>query len=219
MPVPSPRIVKETKRPIEECEPPERKRLRPHDWLSEETRAAFDAALESGAVLRLYMSEKAEEKIRLQAVKEAPRRLEVMGFLLGEVSSWHGVTYATVRDVGTTSLRSSSSKVRFDPEAFPKLFLDLDDSGFDYILVGWYHSHPGHTCFLSKTDLETQRTMFDQPYHTALVIDPLNHDIRAFRLAGDGYEEIPFALFGPEAPDGRKKGRKRRLKVTPVASK
>jgi len=66
----------------------------------------------------------------------------------------------------TTKLTSSSSKVKFNPDAFPNLFPSTDDSGFDYILVGWYHSHPGHTCFLSRTDLDTQRTMFDQPYHT-----------------------------------------------------
>lgn len=217
--MPSPRIVRETKRAIEEREPPDPGLLRPHEWLSEESLSCFGSAIKSGEPFRLYLSEKAEQKIRLQAVREAPGRLEVMGFLLGEVNSWQGVTYAKVKDVGTTGLMSSSSKVRFDPEQLPKLFLELDDSGFDYILVGWYHSHPGHTCFLSKTDLETQRTMFDQPYHAALVIDPVNHDIRTFRLAGDGYEEIPFAIYGQEAAGSGKKARRRRLKAAPATCK
>ncbi len=216
--MPRPRIVRETKRAIEEREPPPSSGLKPHDWLSEESRAEFEGLRDSGKAFALYMSEKAEDKIRAHAVKEAPRRLEIMGFLLGEVRSWRGLPYAIVRDVGTTGLRSSSSKVRFDPEAFPKLFHDLDESGFDYILVGWYHSHPGHTCFLSRTDLETQRTMFNQPYHSALVIDPVNHDIKAFRLKGDGYEEVPFALFTQEGPEGKKRPRKRKLKITPVPS-
>jgi proteasome lid subunit RPN8/RPN11 len=218
MPVPRPRIVKETKRAVEEREPPKAPFLMPHEWLSRDSGKAFEETLGSDRPFDLYISEKAERKIRLHATKEAPRRLEVMGFLLGEVSSWKGVTYAIVRDVGTTGLKSSSSKVRFDPEALPTLFHELDGSGFDYILVGWYHSHPGHTCFLSRTDLETQRTMFRERYHTALVIDPINRDIKVFRLAGDGYEEISFAVFSDKGTDAKKRPRRRKLKVTPVTS-
>jgi proteasome lid subunit RPN8/RPN11 len=210
-----PRIVKETKREIEEKEPPAG--IIAHEWLSDDSKAMFESVLGSGLPFKLYLSTRAEEKIRSHALKYAPRRLEVMGFLLGEVSVWHAVTYAIIRDVGTTELRSSSSKVRFDPEAFPRLFLELDDSGFDYVLVGWYHSHPGHTCFLSRTDLDTQRTMFDQPYHSALVIDPINQDIKAFRLAGDSYEEIPFALFSQPSSSGKKRARTRKLKLKPVS--
>jgi proteasome lid subunit RPN8/RPN11 len=166
----------------------------------------------------VYLSGVGEAKIRSHAVKEAPRRLEVMGFLLGEACTWKGESYSVVRDVVTTELRSTASKVRFDPKAFPKLFHGLDDSGFDYILVGWYHSHPGHTCFLSGTDLETQRSMFNQPYHVALVIDPINRDIKTFRLRNGGYEETAFAVFDPmnEVMVTPKKARTRKLKVSPI---
>lgn len=139
-----------------------------------------------------------------------------MGFMLGEVASWHGAVYATVRDAVSTDLKSSPSKVKFDRDALPKLFGHLDGSGFDYIIVGWYHSHPGHTCFLSRTDLETQRVIFDQPYHSALVIDPLNEEMKAFRLSGEGYEEIPFAVTDAIPTIGRSGGRTRRLRVGQV---
>lgn len=213
--MPRPRIVKETRRAIEERKPPMASLLKPHEWFSEESRSAYCSILESGEPFSLYISDGAALKISSQAEKDAPRRLEVMGFLLGEVSSWKGSVYAVVRDVGTTSLKSSSSKVRFDPEALPRLFHELDTSGFDYILVGWYHSHPGHTCFLSRTDLETQRMMFNESFHVALVIDPVNKDIKVFRLAGIGYEEVPFALFAGESTASKKKSRRRKLKVSP----
>jgi proteasome lid subunit RPN8/RPN11 len=213
MQVARPRIVRETRRPIEEKEPPERDSLSPHDWLSGDSVALYAEVSQSGKTFDVYLSAKAKEKIRLQAEKEAPRRLEVMGFLLGEVRDWRDHIYVVVRDIVTTELKSSSSKVRFDPEGFPKLFSNLDDSGFDYVLVGWYHSHPGHTCFLSRTDLETQRRMFDQPYHTAIVIDPINQDIKAFRLSGNGYDEVAFAIFEGAANGRPKKPRTRKLKV------
>lgn len=218
MHVPRPRIVKETKRQIDELEPPVRSSVSSHEWLSDESRSEFDSELASGRPFALYLSKKAEGKIRQHALGHASKRLEVMGFLLGQVHRWKGTTYAVVRDVGTTELRSSSSKVRFDPEAFPKLFHELDDSGFDYVLVGWYHSHPGHTCFLSKTDLDTQRTLFNQPYHVALVIDPINKDIKTFRLAGESYEEMPFALIVQDESRTTKSTRRRRLKLKPVVN-
>jgi len=212
--------VKETRRPIEEKPPPTWTALSPHDWLSEESVIEYDIVFDSGEPFPVYICDTAEKKIREHAERDAAKRLEVMGFLLGEVSSWNGKMYSVIRDVVTTELKSSSSKVRFDPEAFPKLFHDLDDSGFDYILVGWYHSHPGHTCFLSKTDLDTQRSMFSQPYHSALVVDPVNCDIKVFRLSGRDYEEVPFAVFKETGPKtGRSKtARRRTLKVKPATT-
>jgi proteasome lid subunit RPN8/RPN11 len=212
-----PKILGETKREPSEREPPEATTLQPHDWLSDESMILYKGVARAGSSFALYLSSLAEERIRNHAVEHAPRRLEVMGFLLGEVNSWRGRHYSVVRDVVTTELKSSSAKVRFDPDAFPKLFASLDDKRFDYILVGWYHSHPGHTCFLSRTDLETQRTMFDQAYHSALVIDPVNEEVKAFRLDGDGYAEVPFAVFPHHSFElARRPGqRTRRLKVTP----
>lgn len=209
-----PKVLHETRRRPEEREPPEAASLSPHAWLSEESRTVYESVVASGNPFDLYISLDAESMMRSHAAREAPRRLEVMGFMLGDVSSWHGVNYTTVKDVVTTDLESTSSKVRFDRAALPKLFGGLDGSGFDYIIVGWYHSHPGHTCFLSKTDLETQRTMFDQPYHAALVIDPLNEEVKAFRLSGQRYEEVPFALTGALAPARPARRKTRRLRVS-----
>jgi len=208
-----PKILHETKRRPEVRPPPPETTLTPHSWLSESSRAAYDSVLSAGRPFDVYLSHHAVASMMSHAAREAPRMLEVMGFMLGDVSSWEGAIYTTVRDVATTDLKSTPSKVRFDRDALPKLFGGLDGSGFDYILVGWYHSHPGHTCFLSKTDLETQRTMFDQPYHIALVIDPLSEDIKAFKLSGDGYVEVPFSLTDALSPARSVCRRTRRLRA------
>ncbi|MBU7019075.1 MAG: Mov34/MPN/PAD-1 family protein [Theionarchaea archaeon] len=45
--------------------------------------------------------------------------------------------------------------------------------GPDERLVGWYHSHPGHTVFFSQDDIESHETFLRfNPYFIALVIDP-----------------------------------------------
>jgi proteasome lid subunit RPN8/RPN11 len=214
-----PRILGETRHEPVERPPPREASLGPHPWLAEDSTVLYERAMSQGRPLRAYLSDTAERKIREHAADHAVERLEVMGFLLGEVRTWNGAKYVLVRDTVTTGLRSSSSKVRFDPSAFPKLFAELDSQGFDYILVGWYHSHPGHTCFLSRTDIETQRKFFSEPYHVALVVDPVNEEARTFRLDGDGYSEVPFAVY-PASEDplvARPGTRSRRLKARPPA--
>ena len=40
------------------------------------------------------------------------------------------------------------------------------------ITVGWYHSHPGHGVFLSQQDMVIVRSIYNLPWHLALVVDP-----------------------------------------------
>ena len=206
--MPKPRILGEKRRDPVSRPPPQQ--VRPHPWFSDDTTQLYEKALGSDRCLDMYMSSLAEGKIREQSLDAAPRRLEVMGLLLGEVCSWRGRAYSIIRDVGTTDLRNSPAKVKFDPASLPRLFTDLDRVGFDYVVIGWYHSHPGHTCFMSRVDLRTQRRIFSEEYHCSIVIDPVSEEIRAFRLAAEGYSEVPFGIVAPEAI------RLRRLK--PVSS-
>ncbi|UCE90920.1 MAG: Mov34/MPN/PAD-1 family protein [Methanobacteriota archaeon] len=192
-----PRVIREVRRDPLNRPPPQD--ISPHPWFTNETKVLYDEALRRGHRLEIYMSSLAEEKMREQSLRAAPRRLEVMGLLLGDVCSWGGRTYSIIRDVGTTDLENSPAKVKFDPSALPRLFNDLDRAGFDYVVVGWYHSHPGHTCFMSRVDLRTQKRAFTQGYHCSVVIDPVSREVRAFKLTGEGYSEVPFALVAPEA--------------------
>lgn len=61
--------------------------------------------------------------------------------------------------------------------------------------VGWYHSHPGYTCFLSGTDVNTQ--MLNQSVQdpwVAIVVDPVRTistgkvAVKAFRTFPENYE-------------------------------
>ena len=46
----------------------------------------------------------------------------------------------------------------------------------DLEMVGWYHTHPGWTVFLSPMDLFICNNFFNRPLDVALVIDPCNDD-------------------------------------------
>lgn len=200
-----PRVIGESRRSPSTRSPPADPT--PPEWASESALRLFEDATADGRPLPLYISSTVDRRIREQAAEAAPSRLEVMGLLLGEVWEWRSSRYTVVRAVATTDLKNSPAKVKFDPDALPKLFLQLDGAGFDYVVVGWYHSHPGHTCFLSRTDLDTQKSFFNEPYHSAVVIDPVTMEISAFRLEGDGYVEVPFGIIRDT------QARSRRLKV------
>jgi len=53
--------------------------------------------------------------------------------------------------------------------------LALDDALVAHsedVLLGWFHTHPGHTPFFSETDLATHQAFFKADYHVAIVTDP-----------------------------------------------
>ncbi|WP_433964479.1 Mov34/MPN/PAD-1 family protein [Tunturiibacter gelidiferens] len=76
---------------------------------------------------------------------------------------------------------ASSTHVVMQRDDWPSAWRRLSSRGFDQQqLVGWYHSHPGHSIFLSTTDLQTQALWFRQPWHVALVFDPVSLDLGAF---------------------------------------
>ncbi len=146
----------------------------------------------------LYISKIAEEKMRNHAMSKAHEKLEVMGLMLGQVFNHDGVEYTMVRDVATTDLDASSTRVRFRRDGFEKLFASMDDVGFDHLVTGWYHSHPGHGIFMSPTDVDTQKGMFNSSFHRAVVIDPLNKEIGAYRLGSGDVEMMPFVIYWEE---------------------
>lgn len=188
-----PLIVADQQADVRDLPPPARERTRAHKWLSDRRLMEFKAKEREG--MELYVSKLAEEKIRNHALAHVRDRREVMGLLLGGMYRHNGKEYAIVRDVATTDLDATDVSVRFDPRAFEKLFTELDEIGFRYVIVGWYHSHPSYHCFMSSTDVQTQRTMFNLRAHSALVIDPVNKEIEAFYLDEGRVRSRPFAVF------------------------
>lgn len=190
------KIVGSSERIVVEKAPPEKEYIKPHKWLSKTSLKKYLESETKG--FDLYLSKLAEEKIRNHAMSRLEPRIEIMGLLLGTIYKHGGREYVLARDVVTTDLDASLISVRFDRQGFEKLFESLDESGFDYIIVGWYHSHPGHGCFLSQTDIDTQVSMFNRPFHSALVIDPVNMEIETFMVENGRSYHRPFAVYWDE---------------------
>ncbi len=144
--------------------------------------------------LDFYMKRQACHKFLRHCYEMALEGKEAMGFLIGDVRQWDGV-YSIVHDAVTASLEASSVYVRFSKEAYEEIFDKLDEIEYEYVIIGWYHSHLGYTSFMSSIDIETQRRYFNQPFHAAIVVDPIEKQMKSFRLVNDECIEIPYAIF------------------------
>ena len=184
-------IISETKRGILKKPPPENSRQ--HIWHRD--------TVEPTEEIVAYVNKHAEAKMRNHALAYRNQKLEVMGLLLGEVRTWEGHEYLLIRDVVTTDLDATSVSVKFDGHGFEQLFENLDDIGFDYVIVGWYHSHPGYGCFLSETDLKTHEGAFVSQYQLAIVIDPLNFQIEGFHVRSGEGQLVRFLVYWDEWDD------------------
>jgi len=187
------RIVRETRRRRLVAEPPKGKE---HPW------APGHAAGRS----RAYISLSAMDAVVAHCKAQAQKGLEAMGFLSGGVFSWKGRSYGIARDALTAPLEATEVHVRFDRTGFPGLFAQLDRLDYEYIIVGWYHSHPGYGCFMSGTDQDTQVSGFSEPFHVALVVDTVGKEMKTFRLARRNkgatakdiavpFEEVPLMVY------------------------
>jgi proteasome lid subunit RPN8/RPN11 len=66
----------------------------------------------------------------------------------------------------------------------------------DEKIVGWYHSHPNMGCFMSSTDIDTQRryqALF--PNAVALVIDPQRPIFRFYRVEDSSYKSVEYDVL------------------------
>ena len=133
--------------------------------------------------------------------------LEVMGLMLGDY-----VDDYTVKCIDVFSMPQSGTETTIESidEGFQvKMVEMLKQTGRNEIVVGWYHSHPGFGCWLSSTDINTQKTFEQQvPRTVAVVVDPIQSVrgkvvIDAFRTYGGAGLDMGIAFGGMASNDQR----------------
>ena len=144
-------------------------------------------------VFDAYFQEQAFNKALAHFSQAAERGLEALGFLLGSVFSFNGRKYVVVEDYVTADNDATAVSVSFSPHAFERLAQELKEKK-EKVIVGWAHSHPSYGCFLSSTDVRTQRVFFPEDFHFALVCDPVREESKAFKVRDGRAQEVSFAV-------------------------
>ncbi len=143
--------------------------------------------------LDAYIEQHVINEILQQCTDSLP--LETIGFLVGEAFYWNYKAYCVVHGIATGETKSSKVHVEFAEGALGEVVQRLRSKFNQMMIVGWFHSHPGYGCFLSSVDIDTQSGYFIQPYHIALVVDPVHKSYGFFKTdeTGSGYREVGAA--------------------------
>jgi proteasome lid subunit RPN8/RPN11 len=74
----------------------------------------------------------------------------------------------------------------------------LNEKYTGLVIVGWYHSHPGHGVFLSGQDMTIVRSIYNLGWHLAMVLDPIHKNYGFFYGAnGSATSNIAFLSKEP----------------------
>lgn len=103
---------------------------------------------------------------------------EVGGFLLGGYSEDKGEGHQITLEKFIPSKEvafNSPTLLEFGTKALMELDGEMDRLP-EMSLIGWFHTHPGHTPFLSSIDMQLHEGFFKKPYQIAIVLDSLTPD-------------------------------------------
>jgi LysM repeat protein/proteasome lid subunit RPN8/RPN11 len=100
---------------------------------------------------------------------------ELGGVLVGDVCiNAEGEQFIAIDNfIIARHTNSSISRLTFTHETWDQISETLEKDIPGKIILGWFHSHPGHTVFLSNYDLFIQDNFFNLEYMTAYVFDPV----------------------------------------------
>lgn len=112
---------------------------------------------------------------------------ELGGVLVGDVCETEGgARFVKIENVIFAMHASSSlSRLTFTHETWDYINKVLEDEYPGKRIVGWFHSHPGHTVFMSSHDVFIHENFFSSKYMVAYVFDPTIRERGFFKWNGN----------------------------------
>jgi proteasome lid subunit RPN8/RPN11 len=106
---------------------------------------------------------------------------EVGGFLIGRPYVWEGRTYVEILEALPAEITSSSAAhLTISPDTWARAQTVIRDKYAEMYIVGWYHTHPRMSVFLSGHDLTIHEGFFQESWHVSLVLEPSRHEAGFF---------------------------------------
>ena len=104
--------------------------------------------------------------------------VELGGVMLGRQSvDDQGRPFVTITDsLRAEHYEATKGSFKFTHETWSQISRRREKFRPDLEMVGWYHTHPGWSVFLSGMDLFICNNFFNRPLDVALVIDPCKQD-------------------------------------------
>lgn len=142
-------------------------------WTPNHTWKAMKSAENKPPEVRLIISQEVLLKVHENVYQNS--EMEVGGFLLGNKYKCpkSNLNYVIVDQLqAATIAETTESSFGSSRASWERLAEELSGKFVGKLLLGWYHSHPRFGVFLSPHDIYLHQTYFNEPWMTALVIDP-----------------------------------------------
>lgn len=125
--------------------------------------------------------------------------IEMGGFFIGTLRDGQATIDASIPAL---SAPSSLVNLTFDHDTWSDVVTQVDRDHAGKVIVGWFHSHPGHGVFLSGYDEFIQTSFFSADGMVALVVDPRDGSTGWFTTV-DGAIDDPIRDSIPPAKPNR----------------
>jgi proteasome lid subunit RPN8/RPN11 len=114
-------------------------------------------------------------------------RVELGGVMLGrQLIDDNGRPFVIISDsLRAEHYEATKGSFKFTHESWSQISRQREDFRPDLEMVGWYHTHPGWSVFLSGMDLFICNNFFNRALDVALVIDPCEQDRGWFQWTAD----------------------------------
>ena len=147
-----------------------------------------------GSVHRVYIN--ADALSNLKAHLKSNLRVEQGGILFGNAyeDTELGIYVDITAAVAAPATVGTGAHLDFTPNSWTGIMDYAKAQHPDDNIVGWYHSHPNLSAFMSGTDMNTQQAFFYHPWCLSIVYDPCREDMKFF--LGRTAEQIKPKIYG-----------------------
>lgn len=153
----------------------------------------------------VFISEEVMKAIERHSLSDKER--EIGGVLLGGFYRNDDGSFVEVTDfIEAERAKATDISLTFTHEAWERIHERIALRGDGIQIVGWYHSHPGLGVFMSKEDEFIHSSYFSDPWHVAIVHDPIYTNWGCFKWSDGKLDRTGgFHVF-------TEKGRARRIR-------
>lgn len=146
--------------------------------------------------IEIFMTQEAYRQINSHATSTLD--MEVGGMLVGQACyTPAGLPYIIIEaQLEARYVSQGPTYLTFTSNTLADALNRVDDLYRDRQIVGWYHTHPGLSVFLSSMDVWLHTNFFTQPWQVALVIDPVARSGGFFRYAEERPDYIHPHHYG-----------------------
>jgi len=114
----------------------------------------------------------------IKAFLSGDKEKELGGVLLGDVFADENNSKFIIISEFVIALYTEANitKLTFTHSSWEYMNNKIEKEYPDKKIIGWFHSHPGHTVFLSANDKFIHYNFFTESHNVAYVFDPINND-------------------------------------------